>query len=882
MKSWIPLLLSTLHALLPHSAPARQPNIVFVLADDLGWAELGCYGNTFNETPNLDQLAKEGVRFTQAYAAAPVCSPYRAALLTGQHPARLNILDYLRPNSSNALPTSHVTLPEILKENGYRTGMVGKWHLTGYKHHDAEFEVRPMDHGFHFNTGSEVKGVGNGANFFPYVFRTQPISWVDLPENRLGQGEYLTDRLNWEALEFIERNKGKPFFLYLAHYAPHTILNGRPDLVEKYRKKHKPGPSTRKNCYLCTDNGLPVESCEHWAKPHNPHLAAMLESIDDGIGQIDKKLEELGLAEDTIFIFSSDNGGESNVTSNAPLRGGKSQLYEGGIRVPFIVRWPNGKVPAGKVCKHPTSNQDVYPTLLEATNVQPNPDQTLDGRSILTSFQRPGSEACGRTLHWHYPLDKPHFLGGVSGGAIRKGDWKLIEHFAPDAPEPQELFHLAKDPSETKNLASQHPEKVRELQTGISLWRKETGARMPSPPLLTDPRNLLFGDHFSEGQVSGNWWVEKSWETGGGVLRRNELPGQNKRIFYKDPNFKDALIRMDFKFNGATNLRLVTGSSGHYNAVVHIHPNHFFIQTAQDPRGPWFPMRHGECAYNFQSGQWYTLTVEFFGDEMAAHIGHQYVAYAKHPILNQERTYFALQVDQPAASFDNIQVFTAGKHRSYEANLDHLQSAVGKFPVNKTAKEEYEILKRNTHATLHLNDPEYRRLIQAVEDLDDEKKQTFPEAFATNKTLKKRIQEQRKHLHQTDPKYKETLFATYRANRAAESYLHNQNPGIRTLPESQQKAALERTRQKHLNDPAYLNLLEVAEAAQQTLENAYPQLFVSDESLNHKRKAAHQALKGNPSYQALQKRRSEAYFATQDYLHAKEPRLTKLKVSLEK
>ena len=223
-------------SLFAFSMDAKKPNIVFILADDLGWAELGCYGNSFNETPHLDKLAKRGLRFTNAYAAAPVCSPYRAALLTGQHPARVGILDYLRPNSSNALPVDQVTLPKMLKGNGYATGMVGKWHLTGYKYQGAQFEIRPQDHGFDWNIGSEVKGVGNGANFWPYVFRTQPISWIDLPKNRMGKNEYLTDRLNLEAVDFVERNQDKPFFLYLSHYAPHTILNGRPDLVDKYRK----------------------------------------------------------------------------------------------------------------------------------------------------------------------------------------------------------------------------------------------------------------------------------------------------------------------------------------------------------------------------------------------------------------------------------------------------------------------------------------------------------------------------------------------------------------------------------------------------------------------------------------------------------------------
>ena len=276
----------------------HPPNIVFVLADDLGWAELGCYDNSFNETPHLDRLAEEGLQFTHAYAAAPVCSPYRAALLTGQHPARIGILDYLRPNSANALSTSHVTLPEVLSQHGYMTGKIGKWHLTGYAYHGAEHEVKPQDHGFAWDFGGEVKGVGNGANFWPYVFRDQPVRWIDIPDNRLGDKEYLTDRLNREAVDFIERHQDEPFFLYLSHFAPHTILNGRPDLVEKYRRKHPPGPSSRDRCYLCEDSGLGRgDPAHHWASDHNPHLAAMLESIDEGIGLIAAKLDELGLTE---------------------------------------------------------------------------------------------------------------------------------------------------------------------------------------------------------------------------------------------------------------------------------------------------------------------------------------------------------------------------------------------------------------------------------------------------------------------------------------------------------------------------------------------------------------------------------------------------------
>jgi len=456
---------------------AKPPNIVFILADDLGWAELGCYGNKFNETPHLDRLAREGLRFTQAYAAAPVCSPYRAALLTGQYPARVGILDYLRPNSENGLSTKHTTLPEMLRANGYATGMIGKWHLSGYKYHGAKKVVRPTNHGFTWNTGSEIKGVGNGANFWPYIFRTQPIRWLDLPQNKLGMREYLTDRLNHESIGFIERNQDKPFFLYLSHYAPHTILNGRPDLVAKYRRKHTPGKSTRERCYLCQDATLKGDLGNHWAGNHNPHLAAMLENIDDGVGRIVEKLKVLGLDQNTIIIFTSDNGGEINVTSNAPLRGGKSQLYEGGLRVPLIVRWP-GKIFGGTTSNQPTVNVDFYPTLLETAKVNPDKAQKLDGVSTLANWTNPKATSKRDAIYWHYPLEKPHFLGGISGGAIREGDWKLVEFFDT---EKLELYNLAKDVGEKNNLADKQPRLAERLQNQLIAWRKSIGATKEPP-----------------------------------------------------------------------------------------------------------------------------------------------------------------------------------------------------------------------------------------------------------------------------------------------------------------------------------------------------------------------------------------------------------------
>jgi arylsulfatase A-like enzyme len=432
----------------PKSAVEKKPNIIFILADDLGWAELGCYGNTFNETPNLDKLAKEGMRFTDAYAAAPVCSPYRAALMTGQHPARIGITDYLRPNDKNHLSTHYVTVAEALKNAGYATGIIGKWHLTGYANHGA-MEFPPAMHGFDETIVSENRGIGGGSYFHPYHFNREI-------QKLLPGKEYLIDRCNLEAVEFIERHKDSPFFLYLSHYAVHTRLNGKPELVAEFEKK--PG----------SDKGFK-------ARRNNPHLAAQLKSVDEGVGMIINKLDELGMSNDTILVFTGDNGGEDRVTSNAPLRAGKSTLYEGGIRVPLIVRYPK-IVSAGTVCKTPTSNIDFYPTLCQVAGAWQDSQHDCDGVSILPLLKNPNYQLKRKTFYWHYPLDKPHFLGGRSSGAIRKGGWKLIEYFDTGK---KELYNLADDLSEKNNLASKNPEKVVELHGLLKDWRKEVGAKIP-------------------------------------------------------------------------------------------------------------------------------------------------------------------------------------------------------------------------------------------------------------------------------------------------------------------------------------------------------------------------------------------------------------------
>ena len=698
----------SLSVLLAISALAeRPPNIVFVLADDLGWSELGCYGNRFHETPNLDELASQGMRFSHAYAAAPVCSPYRAALLTGQHPARIGIVDYLRPNSANALSPAYQTLPETLGQNGYSTGMVGKWHLTGYQHHGAEFELRPTDHGFGWNVGSEIKSVGNGANFWPYVFRDQPVRWIDFPDNRLGDEEYLTDRLNLEAVEFIERNRDQPFFLFLSHYAPHTILSGRPDLVAKYRAKHAPGESGRQHCHLCEDAGLRKgDPRNHWASDHNPHLAAMLEPIDDGIGLITAKLDALGLGENTIFIFTSDNGGETNVTSNAPLRGGKSELYEGGVRVPLIVRWPKS-IPAGTTCDQPTQNVDFYPTLLDAVGIEPDPAQILDGVSTIGTWKDPSVAIPRSFLAWHYPLDRPHFLGGFSGGAIRCGDWKLIERFDTGGVE---LYSVADDPGETTDLAARETVEVGRLRNQLAAWRSSVSARTPSPPLLTEVRQLYFAEYFNPGSLSERLWYNADWKAEAGVLKRLGNGSENTRIFLRDAEFHDSVIRFDFRLGKARDVRLMTGSGGGYNTVLHLRPDHFFLQTAKDSAVPYFSYRHGECGIGFEPERWYTMTVEFLGDEVIAHLDHEHLAYARHPIIDRARDYFALQVDGHAAEVDNIQIFKASVRKTAGGRA-RAEAADGRFPVKKTHREQFEIRKVNAHEYYYQSDAAYRALV---------------------------------------------------------------------------------------------------------------------------------------------------------------------------
>jgi len=437
-------------------ADESRPNVVLIVADDLGWADLSVYGSRFHRTPRLDRLAAEGRRFSQAYAASPVCSPTRASLLTGKHPARLHLTDWLpgrpdlpsqrlaRPSIAQQLPLEEETLAEMLKANGYATASLGKWHLGG-----PGFE--PTLQGFDRNVAGDARGAPLSYRA-PYSRAGQVMPGLEPAP----QDEYLTDRLTMEAERFIEENAKRPFFLYLPHFAVHIPLSAKQELVAKYPKW----------------DGTPH------GRQENPVYAAMVESLDESVGRILDCLERQGLSSRTIVIFTSDNGGLATLegprtpaTSNAPLREGKGWLYEGGIRVPLLIRWPGHVAPG--IESSPVWSGDLVPTLRGLCGLDAL--SSGDGVSLERLLTR-GEPLGPRSLHWHYP----HYSnqGGRPGGAIRAGKWKLIEYYENGR---HELFDLERDPGESTNLIDTEAKRAEELAAQLHAWRQDLHAQMPTP-----------------------------------------------------------------------------------------------------------------------------------------------------------------------------------------------------------------------------------------------------------------------------------------------------------------------------------------------------------------------------------------------------------------
>lgn len=459
------------------SLPASRPNVVFLLADDLGQRDVGCYGSTFYETPHIDRIAREGARFTDAYAACPVCSPTRASILSGQWPQRLGITDYIgapmRPEewkrNTVALPApcgdrlslDTPTLAKAMKAAGYATFFAGKWHL-------GPEGFWPENQGFDLNKGGTDRGGPYGGNKYFSPYGNPRLA--DGPP-----GEHLPDRLAVEATKFIEAHKGEPFFVYLSFYDVHTPLMAREDLRKKYEEKRarlgleeRWGREEPRDVRLSQDHAI---------------YAGMVEAMDQAVGKVLTKLDALGLREKTIVLFTSDNGGLSTSegwpTSNAPLRGGKGWLYEGGIREPLVVCWP-GVTKAGSTIAAPVSSPDFFPTLLDAIGANPAPGQVLDGTSLRAVLG--DGIAPERALFWHYP----HFgnQGGAPAAAIRRGNWKLIEWQESGRVE---LFDLAVDLGEQRDLSPVEPARVEKLLAELHAWQKDVGARYPTPNPQFDP-----------------------------------------------------------------------------------------------------------------------------------------------------------------------------------------------------------------------------------------------------------------------------------------------------------------------------------------------------------------------------------------------------------
>jgi arylsulfatase A len=443
---------------------SQRSNLVFILADDLGWADLGCYGSDLHETHNIDKLASQGMRFTDAYAAAPVCSPTRASIMTGMYPARLHMTIWyessanpprnrklIPPVTQGNMPHEQVTIAEVLNEAGYFTAHVGKWHLGDAAHY-------PQTQGFDVNIGGTFWGAPT-TFFYPYGGPSRWREYRYVPHLEFGtEGEYLTDRLTDEALQIMDKVKGKPFFLNLCYHTVHTPIEGKPELVEYYRKKVKPGMHHQ-----------------------NYEYAAMVHSLDENVGRVLDKIEELGVADNTIVVFFSDNGGYINkfknkaVTSNYPLRCGKGSLYEGGVRDPLIIRWP-GVTKDGSVCSEPVSSIDFYPTLLDMTSLAGDSKHNtdMDGLSLVPLLKDPATKLKREALFWHYP----HYYPTTTPvSSIRQGDWKLLEYFEDNHIE---LYNLKNDIGEQNNLAKKMPEKTKELRKRLDAWRKAVNAQMPT------------------------------------------------------------------------------------------------------------------------------------------------------------------------------------------------------------------------------------------------------------------------------------------------------------------------------------------------------------------------------------------------------------------
>ncbi len=485
------LIVGLLYLLLPLNLLAQQqeksskPNIIFILVDDMGWKDLGTYGSTFYETPNIDQLASQGMKFMDAYASSPECSPSRSSIMTGQYPVHTGITDWIiggqniigpMPNQKLIqkpfllnLPKSETTIAQVLKNNGYVTCFAGKWHLG------MSDDYWPKAEGFDYNYGGWTAGnpvdFGMGGYFSPY----------HNPRLKDGpKGEFLTDRLTTETINFIkkEAKSGKPFFADLSFYAVHEPIEAKKEYIEKFKEKaHRLGLDTLQQFVKDAPWMQAYPSYKERTVQDNAVYAGLIYSVDENVGRIMKALKELGISKNTIIVFSSDNGGlstaEGSPTSNFPLRYGKGWTYDGGIRIPLIVKWP-GVTQPGSVSKFPVVNTDFYPTFLQMAVLPQMPNQTKDGVSLVPLLV--GKNTINQpAIYWHFP----HYSdqGGGPSSAVREGNWKIIQFYGDNHVE---LYNLHFDIGERRDLAKTFPEKTAQLTTLLNDWKKKNDAKIPT------------------------------------------------------------------------------------------------------------------------------------------------------------------------------------------------------------------------------------------------------------------------------------------------------------------------------------------------------------------------------------------------------------------
>ena len=466
---------------------SKQPNIVFFLIDDLGWADLGCYGSSFYETPNIDALAADSMLFTDAYASCPVCSPTRASIMSGKYPARVGITNYIDWRGKmhplkgrlidvpykKELPQEETCIAAALKEAGYQTWHVGKWHLGGEGYY-------PHQHGFDANVGGCEWGMPVNGYFSPWNLPT-------LDDSEVPEGTYLTDYLTDRAIKLIQEKDEQPFYLNMSYYSVHTPIQAKESYIQKYRNKLKHmGLSENPPSEIIGPNVFradPDQVIRRRLEQSMPAYAAMIEILDENIGRIIQTLKDQDLYEDTVIVFTSDNGGlatmvgprdenRCGITCNAPLKNGKAWMCDGGIRVSQFIRWP-GHTAAGERCHTPVTSTDFYPTLLEMAGAPAKPEQHVDGVSLCPLLNKSGSLQRD-AIFWHFP--HYHQVAQSPGTAIRKGDYKLIEYYDTNS---FELYNLKNDIGEDHELSGSEPEKLHELKADLAAWKESICAQIP-------------------------------------------------------------------------------------------------------------------------------------------------------------------------------------------------------------------------------------------------------------------------------------------------------------------------------------------------------------------------------------------------------------------